>query len=112
MTLGTRIQEARQKLAMSRADLAARVKVSASYIHDIENDRRLPSESALHYIAVALDVPFELLAPLSGRPTREMQAYLLTHPAMWSLWSAFAEHEVSNEKIEAIMATTGNLKEE
>lgn len=61
--LGRAIQVARTELGFSRRDLAARARVSYTYLADIENGRRRPSSTPLLAISRALSLtPSELLA--------------------------------------------------
>lgn len=58
-TLGERLRELREKNRVSLRTLAARVRITAPYLSDIELDRRHPSERVLADLARALHAPVE-----------------------------------------------------
>jgi transcriptional regulator with XRE-family HTH domain len=53
-TLGERLRELREKNRVSLRSLAARVRITAPYLSDIELDRRHPSDRVLADLARAL----------------------------------------------------------
>jgi len=53
-TLGKRLRELREKNRVSLRSLAARVRITAPYLSDIELDRRHPSDRVLADLARAL----------------------------------------------------------
>lgn len=62
MTLGENIKYFRKKKKMTQFDLAAKTKLSRSYIADVERDRYNPSVETLQLIASAIDSKiYELL---------------------------------------------------
>ncbi len=79
MTFGELIIDARRKAGLSQKELAARVlkegggAISASYLNDIEHDRRSPSsEAMITQLAKALGIAPELLFFAAGRLPSEM----------------------------------------
>jgi len=81
-TLGDSIREARIAEGPSLRDLAKALEISPSYLSDIENDRRVPSEDVPGKIAVLLALDRdELMAP-AGRFGDEAERYL-RHPGGW-----------------------------
>ena len=60
-TLGERLRELREKNRISLRHLAARVRITAPYLSDIELDRRHPSERVLADLARALHTPVDEL---------------------------------------------------
>ena len=60
-TLGRRLRELREKNKVSLRGLAARVRITAPYLSDIELDRRHPSDRVLTDLARALHVSVEEL---------------------------------------------------
>jgi transcriptional regulator with XRE-family HTH domain len=79
VTLGQLIIDARRKAGLSQKELAARilkedrVAISASYLNDIEHDRRSPSsEAMIKQLAKALDLAPELLFFSAGRLPSEL----------------------------------------
>jgi transcriptional regulator with XRE-family HTH domain len=79
LTFGELIVDARRKVGLSQKELAARVlkddgsAISASYLNDIEHDRRSPSsESMIKQLAKALGLAPELLFFSAGRLPSEI----------------------------------------
>jgi transcriptional regulator with XRE-family HTH domain len=58
-TLGKRLRELREKNRISLRSLAARVRITAPYLSDIELDRRHPSDRVLADLARALHASVE-----------------------------------------------------
>jgi transcriptional regulator with XRE-family HTH domain len=58
---GQYLKSAREGSAMTQEDLAKRLRVTTSYISDLENDRRAPSLPLLIKIANALDTGLDRL---------------------------------------------------
>ena len=54
MSIGTRIKECRNQRGLTQSELAARVKISRSYLAGVEGDRYNPSVETLQKIAAAL----------------------------------------------------------
>lgn len=69
-SLGDRIREKRTELGMSLRHLADRVDKSHSFISDIENGRRFPSDLVLANIANALRADLKYLRQYDIRPLR------------------------------------------
>lgn len=65
--LGPVVREARVSAGWSIRALAEKLHISAGYLADIENDRRIPSEDVLHRIADTLSLDFEDLAATAGQ---------------------------------------------
>lgn len=66
-TLGQAIQEARRACDKTLRDLAKEIKVVPSFISDIENGKRNPSDGVLHSIAKAVGKSFEELKAFDTR---------------------------------------------
>lgn len=60
-SIGTLIKEARKSAGLTQQQLSEKVKLSRSYIGDIEKDRYNPSVSTLKLIAEATNTPLENL---------------------------------------------------
>jgi transcriptional regulator with XRE-family HTH domain len=79
VTFGQLIIDARRKAGLSQKELAARIlkedggAISASYLNDIEHDRRSPSsEAMIKQLAKALNLAPELLFFSAGRLPSEL----------------------------------------
>jgi len=66
-TLGERLRELREKNRVSLRSLAARVRITAPYLSDIELDRRHPSDRVLTDLARALHSPVDDLRQYDPR---------------------------------------------
>jgi len=79
-TLGDFIRSARVAADLSLRELARRIAKTPSYLSDIENDRRVPSEDVLAKIADAIGVPFEDLVVRAGRVGEAVQRLVRRSP--------------------------------
>lgn len=61
MNLGNAIRTSRLKRGLSLETLSKKAGVSVSYLSMLENSKRDPTISTVEKIAVALDVPIEIL---------------------------------------------------
>lgn len=102
-TLGDRIREARVALGIGVRGLAGQLGVSPSYISDIENDRRVPSEGVLRAIGERLTLDFDELMALAGRFGAEADRYMRRTPAAGVLFRRLTEQKMPNEQIEELM---------
>lgn len=66
-SLGDVLRDARISKDLGLRELARSLSKSPSYLSDIENDRRVPSEEVLGELAELLDLDFEELMALAGR---------------------------------------------
>lgn len=67
MTFGQAVREARRRKGYTLRDLAVFVKVTPSYLSDIENDRRSPGGDVLTLLCRVLDLDREHMDYLLGR---------------------------------------------
>ena len=67
-SIGQRIRAARKNAGLTQQELAAKTKLSRSYIGDIEKDRYNPSVSTLELIARATGIPAARLLSTSEPP--------------------------------------------
>lgn len=81
-TLGATIRAARERRELSIRALADDLDISAAYLHDIEHNRRIPSEAKMREIANTLLLDFDELLEQSGRLGEQADYYLQTHAAM------------------------------
>ena len=91
-SLGETIREARIRAGLGLRELARKLKsVTPSYLSDIENDRRIPSEEVLRGIASALNLDFDGLMALAGRIGDDALRYLQREPAAGALFRTVSE---------------------
>ena len=103
MPLGDIINRARLEKRMSLRALARELAIAASYLSDIENDRRVPSEAVLRDIARLLDVDFDLLMQQAGRLGEDAQQYLRENRLAGRLFRRIAESQLDQEALENLL---------
>ena len=74
MPLGDLINKARLGKQLSLRGLARQVGIVPSYLADIENDRRTPSESVLFRISAILGLDFDAVMQQAGRLGRRLSS--------------------------------------
>ncbi|MFI5259159.1 MAG: helix-turn-helix domain-containing protein [Candidatus Limnocylindrales bacterium] len=109
MTLGDRIRVARARRRQTLRDLAIAVGKAPSYLSDIENDRRVPSEDLLAILAAELDLDFDELMAAAGRIGSDADRYLRRTPAAGVLFRRLSKHNVGPEALERLIAQVSDL---
>jgi transcriptional regulator with XRE-family HTH domain len=96
---------------MTLRALAVATGKTASYLSDIENDRRIPSEEVLRAIAATLELdPDELLAA-AGRLGEGAGRYLRRTPQAGVLFRRLSERNVAPDVITRILKETPELRD-
>lgn len=109
-TLGETIRAARTAKEMKLRELARCVDRTPSYISDIENDRRIPSEDVLRRLAEELDLDFEELMARAGRFGSDAERYLRRSPAATTLFRRIQERNLTDEEIRQLMEEIDELR--
>ena len=81
-SLGAVVRSSRQEKGLTLRALAALAEVSATYIHQIEHDERVPSETKADRLGKALGIDADLLLLLGGRVPADILVALQAHPAL------------------------------
>ena|SRR5438445_375169 len=102
-TLGDRIRRRRIELSLGLRALAADLGVRPSYVSDIENDRRVPSEDVLKAIGTRLELDYDELMALAGRFGEETDRYLRRTPAAGALFRRLSERGYSDDQVRKIL---------
>lgn len=102
-TLGDRIRKRRVELTLGLRALAADLGVSPSYVSDIENDRRVPSEDVLKAISARLSLDYDELMALAGRFGEDADRYMRRTPAAGALFRRLSERGFSDERVRKIL---------
>ena len=84
-TLGETIQEARLARYKLR-EFARLLKVSATHLSDVENNRRVPSEDLLSRIAQCLELDLDKLMAAAGRIPEDTRRFVAKNPEAVSLF--------------------------
>lgn len=109
-TLGDLVRDRRAALDMRLRELARRLEVTPSYVSDIENDRRVPSEDVLGRIAVVLDLPLEQLLAHAGRLGNDAERYLRQTPVATTLFRRISEENLNEDEIRDLMNRVQQLR--
>ena len=83
--------------------LARELGIAASYLSDIENDRRVPSEAVLRDIARLLEVDFDLLMQQAGRLGEDAEHYLRGNRLAGRLFRRIAQSRLDQEALENLL---------
>jgi transcriptional regulator with XRE-family HTH domain len=108
-TLGDVLREARLDLDLGLRELARALEKSPSYISDIENDRRVPSEDVLAALAKILGLDFEQLMALAGRLGTETHRLVERSPEAVALFRKISS--LGPEQLRQITKTVDDLSE-
>jgi transcriptional regulator with XRE-family HTH domain len=103
-SLGDLIRAARRDSRASLRATATALGISASYLSDIENDRRTPAEELLQAIAAHLSLSWDELMAHAGRLGDEAQRYLERHPSAGRLIRWLAAEDVPDEEVARCLA--------
>jgi transcriptional regulator with XRE-family HTH domain len=109
-TLGEVIRDARVAAEMSLRDLSNKLDISPSYISDIENDRRVPSEQVMHQLADALKVSFDDLMARAGRVGDEAERYLKHHPTAGVLFRRISDKRLPEELLKKLLRSVEQME--
>jgi len=94
MKVGSVIQEIRRRKSISQGDLAKRLKISQTYLSQIEGDKKMPSMEILQEISEALEIPvyyllFKGLEVEKDIVPEKRDAYKTLSPAISSMIEGF-----------------------
>ena len=103
MPLGDLINKSRVTKRLSLRGLAREVGIVPSYLADIENDRRTPSESVLRRISAILDLDFDDLMQQAGRLGEEAEHYLRHERLAGQLFRRVAETNLDQEALQELL---------
>jgi transcriptional regulator with XRE-family HTH domain len=102
-SLGEVIHDARIKLGSSLRDVTKKLKITPSYLSDIENDRRVPSEDVLEKIADLLHLDYDDLMARAGRFGEDAIRYMMRTPAAGVLFRRLAQQQASGQTVEKLL---------
>jgi len=102
-SLGEVIHDARIKLGLSLRDVTKKFKITPSYLSDIENDRRVPSEDVLEKIADLLHLDYDDLMARAGRFGEDAVRYMMRTPAAGVLFRRLAQQQASGQTVEKLL---------
>lgn len=99
-TLGEHIRRVREGKDYSLREFAKKLEVTATFLSDIERNKRHPSESVLEKIARWLDLDFEDLKKLDNRiPIKELKELFDTNNDYGFAFRKLAQSRVTPEQL-------------
>ena len=109
-TLGEVIRDGRAaKGQMKLRELARLLDVTPSYVSDIENDRRVPSEDVLARIATALDLDYTDLVARAGRLGADAERYMRREPTATTLFRKISDRRLNEEQLRELIQQVDTL---
>lgn len=103
-TLGEVIRDGRTaKGQMKLRELSRLLEVTPSYVSDIENDRRVPSEDVLARIAAALDLDYGDLVARAGRLGADAERYMRKEPTATTLFRKISDRRLNEEQLRELI---------
>ena len=90
--------------------LAKQLDITPSYLSDIENDRRVPSEEVLAKIAAELDLDYSNLVARAGRLPADAERYMRQTPAATTLFRRITEQRFNEDEIQQLMNRADELR--
>lgn len=108
-TLGEHLRQARLDRDLGLRELAKELDITPSYLSDIENDRRVPSEEVLRAISARLKLDFDELMARAARFGEDAERYLKRHPAAAALFRKIADRRLSDEQLKELLTSVDRL---
>jgi transcriptional regulator with XRE-family HTH domain len=111
-SFGETLRDARIKKGVSLRSLAAELKITPSYLSDIENDRRIPSEDVLQQLANLLNLNFDDMMAQAGRFGEEAERYLKQQPTAVKLFRRISESNLDEEDLKKLLKAVDDANKE
>lgn len=102
-SLGQQVRDARVAAGLSLRALARQLEVAPSYVNDIENDRRVPSEAVLRRIASELGLDADLLLAVAGRVGEGAREYIREQPAAGVLFRRLSDARLDEQGLKKLL---------
>ena len=112
MPLGELINNSRVNKRMGLRDLARKLDIAPSYLSDIENDRRVPSEEVLRRISEVLDLDFDILMREAGRLGKDAEQYIRDNELAGRLFRRIADSQLDRRDLENLLTSLDRLEEQ
>jgi transcriptional regulator with XRE-family HTH domain len=111
-TFGEMLRIARTKQGISLRSFATKLNITPSYLSDIENDRRIPSEEVLHQLAELLRLDFDDLMAQAGRFGEDTERYLKKQPTAVKLFRRISESNLDEENLLKLLKAVDDVNKE
>lgn len=108
-TLGEIVREARIAKEKSLREIAKTLEITPSYMSDIENDRRVPSEDVLRNITRLLDLDFDHVMALAGRFGENADRYMKKQPIAGVLFRRITENNLQEDALRELLKKADEL---
>lgn len=108
-TIADRLRVGRARKRMTLRQTATAVGVSASYLSDIENGRKTPSEEVVLGLAKVLDLDSDDLLAAAGRIGESADEYLRANPDAGVLFRRLSEYRVGPEGLKQLISMVPDL---
>jgi len=108
-TLGEIIREARLAKEKSLREVSKLLEITPSYMSDIENDRRVPSEEVLRNITNLLGLDFDHLMALAGRFGDNADRYMKKQPVAGVLFRRISENNLQEDELRELLRRAEEL---
>ena len=109
-TFGDLIREARVARDLSLRELARQLNIAPSYLSDIENGRRIPSEEVTRALCQVLELNFDELMAVAGRVGLDTERYLRQTPAAGALFRKISEGRLSDIELRRLDKTVEAMR--
>ena len=109
-TLGDHVRDARISQGRSLRDVASKLELAPSYLSDIENDRRIPSEEVLRGLSKELKLEFDELMALAGRFGNRAERYLKRNPTAGRLFRRISEANLGEEDLKRLLREADEMR--
>lgn len=108
-SLGEFLQEKRGAAGFKLREFAKMIGIAPSYLSDIENDRRVPSEEILKKVAQALGLNLSELMGLAGRMGDTVERYVRNQPLSGVLFRKIADRQLNEQQLQHLIDQTEEL---
>ena len=112
MSLGELINSNRVNRRLGLRALARSIDIAPSYLSDIENDRRVPSEEVLIRISEVLEIDFNILMREAGRLGKDAEQYIRDNELAVQLFRRIADSQLNEEGLKALLANLDEMEGE
>ena len=112
MPVGDMINKARVDKRLGLRALARQLDIAPSYLSDIENDRRVPSEAVLLKISQLLDLDFDVLMQEAGRLGEHAEQYLRQNQLAGQLFRRIAQSQLDQRGLEELLTNLKDIEAE
>lgn len=112
MSLGDLINKTRVDKRLGLRALARKLDIVPSYLSDIENDRRVPSEAVLRKISQLLDLDFDVLMQQAGRLGEHAEQYLRQDQLAGQLFRRIAKSQLDRKGLEELLTNLDDIEAE